>query len=180
MLYILKISFTGVVVLRMPLCTFEVKSCYVSYNCNLCLFFLISLVGWVGWCCFFLEFSTGFNLFLFDWNGYLVLQPRKNEIEGSKILQLMHLVHKNVYKVYKVCINKSNRFFATFREVTHPRRWWQRELKKVINGLISNTATLHKHAAKFSLQLFRGRHCDYNVKLHSVRFHRGRLNNTNN
>ena len=83
-------------------------------------------------------------------------------------------------EVYKVCINKSNRFFATFREVTHPRRWWQRELKKVINGLISKTATLHKHAAKFSLQLFLGRHCDYNVKHHSVRFRRGRLNNKNN
>ena len=64
----------------------------VTYACFSSFLWLVGLVD----VAFFLEFSTGFNLFLFDWNGYLVLQPRKNEIEGSKILQLMHLVHKNV------------------------------------------------------------------------------------
>ena len=174
MFYILKTSFTGVVVLRKPLCTNEVKSCYVSYNCNLCLFFLIFLVGWL--LLLFSRISQPFQL-IFVWVKWIPSFAAREKWNWRRKKNTSYALSPQKCEVYKVCINKSNRLFATVRGVKYPRRWWQRELKK--KGLISKTATLLEHAAKFSLQLFLGRHCDYNVKLHSVRFHRGRLNNKN-
>lgn len=136
--------------------------------------------GWLGW--LMLLFSRIFHRFqlIFVWVKWIPSVAAQEKWNWRVKKTTSYALSPQKCEVYKGCINKSNRFFATFREVKHPRRSWQRELKKVINGLISKTATLHKHAAKFSLQLFLGRHCDYNVKHHSVRFRRGRLNNTNN
>ena len=136
--------------------------------------------GWLGW--LMLLFSRIFHRFqlIFVWVKWIPSVAAQGKWNWRVKKTTSYALSPQKCEVYKGCINKSNRFFATFREVKHPRRWWQRELKKVINGLISKTATLHKHAAKFSLQLFLGRHCDYNVKHHSVRFRRGRLNNKNN
>ena len=135
--------------------------------------------GWLGW--LMLLFSRIFHRFqlIFVWLKWIPSVAAQEKWNWRLKNTTTYAFSPQKCEVYKVCVNKSNRFFATFREVTHPGRWWQRELKKVINGLISKTATLHKHAAKFSLQLFLGCHCDYNVKHHSVRFHRGRLNNKN-
>ena len=136
--------------------------------------------GWLGW--LMLLFSRIFHRFqlIFVWVKWIPSVAAQEKWNWRVKKTTSYVLSPQKCEVYKGCINKSNRFFATFREVKHPRRWWQRELKKVINGLISKTATLHKHVAKFSLQLFLGRHCDYNVKHHSVRFRRGRLNNKNN
>ena len=136
--------------------------------------------GWLGW--LMLLFSRIFHRFqlIFVWVKWIPSVAAQEKWNWRVKKTTSYALSPQKCEVYKGCINKSNRFFATFREVKHPGRWWQRELKKVINGLISKTATLHKHAAKFSLQLFLGRHCDYNVKHHSVRFRRGRLNNKNN
>ena len=136
--------------------------------------------GWLGW--LMLLFSRIFHRFqlIFVWLKWIPSVAAQEKWNWRLKNTTTYAFSPQKCEVCKVCINKSNRFFATFRGVTHPRCWWQRELKKVINGLISKTATLHKHAAKFSLQLFLGRHCDYNVKHHSVRFRRGRLNNKNN
>ena len=136
--------------------------------------------GWLGW--LMLLFSRIFHRFqlIFVWVKWIPSVAAQEKWNWRVKKTTSYALSPQKCEVYEGCINKSNRFFATFREVKHPRRWWQRELKEVINGLISKTATLHKHAAKFSLQLFLGRHCDYNVKLHSVRFHRGRPNNKNN
>ena len=136
--------------------------------------------GWLGW--LLLPFSRIFRRFqlIFVWLKWIPSVAAQEKWNWRLKNTTTYAFSPQKCEVYKGCINISNRFFATFREVKHPRRWWQRELKKVINGLISKTATLHKHAAKFSFRLFLGRHCDYNVKHHSVRFHRGRLNNKNN
>jgi len=139
--------------------------------------------GWlVGWVWLLLLFSRIFHRFqlIFVWVKWIPNGAAQEKWNWRVKKTTSYAFSPQKCKVYKVCINKSNRFFATVREVKHPRRWRQRELKKVIIGLISKTATLPEHAAKFSLQLFLSRYCDYNVKLHSVRFHRGRLNNKNN
>lgn len=66
MLYILKISFTGVVVLRIPFTHSRLKAVMlvtvVTYACFSSFLWLVGSVD----VAFFLEFSTSFNLFLFD------------------------------------------------------------------------------------------------------------------
>lgn len=144
----------------------------VTYACFSSFFWL---VGWL--LLLFSRISQPFQL-IFAWVKWIPSVAAQEKWNWRLKKTTSYAFNPQKCEVYKVCINKSNRFFATVREVKHPRRWWQRELTKK-KGLISKTVTLHEHAAKFSLQLFLGRHCDYNVKLHSVRFHRGRLNNKN-
>lgn len=146
----------------------------VTHACFSSFLWLVGLVGWL------LLFSRIFHQFqlIFVWVKWMPSVAAQEKWNWRLKKTTSYAFSPQKCEVYKVCINISNRFFATVREVKQPRRWWQREVKK--KDLISKTATLQEHAAKFSLQLFLGRHCDYNVKLHSVRFHRGRLNNKNN